>query len=346
MQIDAILSRWLDILASLALGLHRAWRLRRSAVVTREGECFVVRRSGAPGEVIAQVGIGTPAAAAATLRNLFLIFELAPDNVVIRHLNVPSQAREFAAGIVGNQIERLSPWPPAQTIFGFEAAPKPDDATALDVTIFITSRAKLDAARHALAACGLEPGQISVSSGKNLSSSIVLWTPAAAAEQGSQSLAKVIGAGLAAALCLSAVTTLWGLYSANGLQAAADDVSARTDALRQEEAFLRRPRNFATLNPAERAWALKAQSPATIFILESLTRAIPDSAYVTQLSLEKTDLHIVGRAADPPSLIAALTKSRDFSEVRFFAPTVRSEDGNLYEFSIAAHVVPRTDIAP
>jgi general secretion pathway protein L len=349
MQIDAILFRWLDSLASLAVSLHRTWRLRRAAIVTREDEGFVVRRSGAANDIIAHIAAGKPVPdqTAAKLRNHFLIFELAPENIVTRHLNVPAQAREFAAGIVGNQIERLSPWPPAQTVYGFAAAAKPDDAATLDVTVFITSRAKIDAARDALASCGLVPGQISVKPDKNQAADIVLWTPAASiAPSGVQSLPRLIGAGLAAAICLSAGITLWGVYSANGLQAEADDISARTEALRQEELLSRRPRNLAALGPAERAWALKAESPAMILILEAATHAIPDDAYVTQLRLDKSDLRIIGRAADPPALIAALTKSKDFSEVHFFAPTVRSEDGNLYEFSIAAHVAPNESAAP
>jgi general secretion pathway protein L len=345
MQIEAILFRWLDILASFAVNLRRTWRSRRAAMVTREDECFVARRAGT-NDIIAHIAVGKPIPppTAGKLRNHFLIYELAPENIVTRHLNVPAQAREYAAGIVGNQIERLSPWPPAQTVFGFAAAAKSDDAATLDVTVFITSRAKIEAARNALASCGLMPGQISFKSEK---ADIVLWTPAAsAAPSGVQSLPRLIGGGLAAAICLSAGITLWGVYSANDLQAEADDVSARTETLRQEELLSRRPRNLAALDPAERAWALKAASPAMILILEAATRAIPDEAYVTQLRLDKTDLRLVGRAADPPALIAALTKSSDFSEVRFFAPTVRSEDGNLYEFSIAAHVAPRESVEP
>lgn len=350
MQIDAILFRWLDILASLAVSFQRTWRLRRAAVVTREDDGFIVRRSGPASDIIAHIAAGKPIppSTAAKLRSLFLIFELAPENIVIRHLNVPAQAREFAAGIVGNQIERLSPWPPAQTIYGFATASTPDDAHALDVTVYITSRAKIEAAREALATCGLVLGQISVKSGKDPEASdIVLWTPAAStATSGVQSLPRLIGAGVAAAICLSAGISLWGVISANGLQAEADDISARTETLRREEILSRRPRNLAALSPAERAWALKAASPAMILILEAATRAIPDGAYVTQLRLDKADLRIIGRAGDPPALIAALTKSKDFSEVRFFAPTVRSEDGNRYEFSIAAHVAPRENVEP
>ena len=346
MQIDAILSRWLDILASLAVKLQLAWQSRRTAIVTREDESFVVRRSGATGDIIAHVGVGKPISptAAAALRNHFLIFELAPENVVIRHLKVPLQAREFAGGIVGNQIERLSPWPTAQTIYGFEAHESADDAAALDLAVFVTTRAKIEAAGNTLASSGLIANEISVKSGSD--SRVALWTQAASSPQMAQNLPRLIGGGLAAMALISAAISLWGYYSANALQAESDDLSARTDALRQEEALSRRPRNLAALSPAGRAWALKEDSPAMVTVFDALTRAIPDGAYLTQLRTEKADLHIVGRAADPPSLIAALTKSKDFSEVRFFAPTVRSVDGGLYEFSIAAHILPREDTEP
>jgi general secretion pathway protein L len=349
MQVEAILFRWLDVLASLAAEIQLAWRLRRSVIVTQEDTRFVVRRSGAGvGSLIADVPAGTQISSkvAEALRNHFLIFELTQDNIVVRRLKIPAQAREFAAGIVGNQLDRLSPWPLSQSVYGFEAAASPDDAAMLDISVFIVSRANLDAAREALAASGLAPSQVSVKTGSDASASRVpVWTGAAStAPQGIRNLPKLIGIGVMAMILLSAAISFWAAYSANALQGDYDETAARSDTLRQEEEMRRRPRSLASLNPAERAWALKTTSPAAVLIIDELTRAIPDGAYLTQLRLEKTELRIVGQAADPPSLIAALTRSKNFSDVRFFSPTIRSEDGERYEFSIAAHVVPRAGL--
>jgi len=48
----------------------------------------------------------------------FITLELPTDEIVVQRINVPAQAREFLAGIVRNRIDRLSPWPADQVVYG------------------------------------------------------------------------------------------------------------------------------------------------------------------------------------------------------------------------------------
>ena len=104
----------------------------------------------------------------------------------------------------------------------------------------------------------------------------------------------------------------------------------------------------ASLDPAERAWALKETSPAGVVVLEMLSRALPDTAYITELSLQKATMRITGLTDAAPALIAPLESNGQFAEVHFFAPTTRGPDGRLFWFHIEARVVlnRRTDNFP
>ena len=96
--------------------------------------------------------------------------------------------------------------------------------------------------------------------------------------------------------------------------------------------------------PTERAWAAKEMSTSSVIVMEALSRALPESAYVTDIRLEKENLRIVGLADDAPGLLAPLQKSGHMTDVRFFAPTARGPDGKRFRFSIEARVQPHIKI--
>jgi general secretion pathway protein L len=101
----------------------------------------------------------------------------------------------------------------------------------------------------------------------------------------------------------------------------------------------------ATADPAQRAWILKETAPSGMIVLETLSRALPDTAYITELSLQKSTVQIVGLTSDAPSLISPLEHFGQFTDVRFFAPTTRGPDGRLFWFHIEAQVEPHIGLA-
>jgi general secretion pathway protein L len=343
MPIMEIPLRWIEVLAGLFSDWHASWRSRRSVIVAQEDGCFVVRRArDGQDNVVAKIAIGTRPSEkiAQALSNHFVVFEFSIDKVVTRHLTVPAQAREFLAGIVGNQIERLSPWLPMQAVYGFDARPSQTEAKSLDVRVVIASRASIEAIRDELKASGLAPGRIAVRADADKKTPLVtLWMRTADKPQGkSQNLSRLVGAGLAAMVLISAAISLWGIYSAGSIRAEQEEVSTRTQVLQRQGQSSRKAQDLASLSPAERAWALKETSPAAVFILDALTQALPDGAHLTELRLENTTLRIIGLAADAPSLIAALEQSGRMTGVHFFAPTTKGPDGGLYRFYIEGRI--------
>jgi general secretion pathway protein L len=342
-QIKAIFIRWIEVLA----GFIEAWRAsalaRRSVIVTQDAGSFTVRRSDASdGSILGKVMMGSqpPSSMAEALRNHLIIFEIAPDKVVTRRLTVPAQAQEFLPGIVRNQIERLSPWPPAQAVYGVDAKPNPADAGTLNVSVPIASRASIDAICSELADSGLPPARIAVRTEADEKSPLLtLWTrPTQGAQNQKMDLPRMIATGLGGMVAVSAAISIWAIYSTSTISSEHEDVTARTEALQQQSRSSRKMQDIALLKPPQRAWALKENSPVAVLTLEALSRALPDNAYLTELQLENTTLRIIGLAADAPSLIAALEQSGRFSAVHFFAPTTKGQNNPLYKFYIETRV--------
>jgi general secretion pathway protein L len=137
---------------------------------------------------------------------------------------------------------------------------------------------------------------------------------------------------------------MWALMAAASFRDQSDEIDARIKALQRQLQGVRSTAATAPLDPAEGAWIAKQTVPSTVILLEALSRALPDTAYLTDLQFQRATVRITGLAADAPSLIAPLEQSGHFTAVHFFAPTTREPDATLYRFHIEAQVEPRLEI--
>jgi len=359
MRIDAIVRRWIEILAALLLAWREQRRERRSLIVRDENGELVIRqreperdamiRDAQSGEEQLQGPAGVPLDAARAARDGLVIFELPPDEIVSRRLSVPAQAQEFLAGVVRNQIERLSPWAAEEVVYGFDYEAGAADAATLDVRVLMTSRAVIERARAAFAANGLELDRVVArrsDATEQTSNTVTIWSRRADASlDGGKELSRRIGLGIAAMVAATAILSAWALISASSIRGENGALATRSKALQRQLQGGRTPGSIASLPAPERAWASKETAAANVIVIEALSRALPDAAYLTELRLENATLRIIGLAVDAPALLAPLEQSGHLTNVHFFAPTTRGPDGRLSRFHIEAHVEARNKIA-
>ena len=335
MRVAAIWKRWIEILAALVVGMNEAWRARRALVVAVEDRRLIVRGGDAP-LPRAQHEI------AAAARRAFVTLEFPGDEIVRQQISLPARAREFLPGLVRNQIERLSPWPAAQVAYGFEAAANLKDPETLDTRVLITPRAGIEAALADLAALGVTADRIVAQEVADVGAPpVVLWSRYDTGSGRGQARARgLIAAALVIVLALSGGVSAWALVSASALRADSEETAARSADL-QKRLQGAHAASGAALDPAERAWNQKEAAPSGVLLLETLSQALPDNAYITELSLQKSTMRIIGLTSDAPALIAPIEEIGAFAEVHFFAPTTRGPDGRSFWFHIEARVDPR-----
>jgi general secretion pathway protein L len=364
MNIGLLLRRWIDVLGATYFAQREVWRARRALVVSCENGQFVIRKAPADqggvarpeqwnaqerSPVLAVLAAGERASAEIlqAARRGIIILEFPSENVAVRRLSVPVQARDVVAGIVHNQIERLSPWQSDGAIYGFDTAVNSEDAVTLDVRVLIAARAVVDCALARLAASGLVADRIIAHPPTTeTAKAITLWSRLADISAEDQSLIRRrVGVGIGAVVAASFGLTLWATISANAISRANDDVATRIDTLRRH---LQSPLAFrsaaASLPPQQREWYNKETSPSAIIVLEALSRALPDGAYLTELSLQGATLRIVGLAKNAPPLIAPLEHSGVLAEVHFFSPTTREPDGEHFRFHIEGRAQPNVEL--
>jgi len=365
MDIGALWQRWLDVLVATYVTQREAWRSRRAVIVSYSDDQVVIRKMEAdvermaePGQSIRQdgspvavIGAGerVSAAVARMARGGFAILELPDEHVVVRRIAVPAQAREFVGGIVANQIERLSPWRADQAVYGHAVAADAGakDPAMLDVRVLIASRAVVDVARERLAAIGLPVDRI-VAPPRHTGSAapVALWSRLVDVSPETRSrMRRQIGIGVAGTVAASLCLGAWATISTELIRGTIDDVAARTATLRRQIEGPLTPKSAASLPPDQRAWFEKEMSPSAAIVLEALSRALPDTAYLTELNLRGTTLRIAGRTSDAPSLIAPLEHSGSLTDVRFSAPTTRGAEDAQFTFQIEGLVEPQVKLA-
>ncbi|HEY2532115.1 MAG TPA: PilN domain-containing protein [Xanthobacteraceae bacterium] len=338
-QINAIWNRWIDNLAAVLITMHEAWRERRALVIAHKDKRFVISDGSARGNVeMATADVGTAGAGdlTAVARQRFVTLELGADEFVLQRIRLPARAREFLEAIVGNQIDRLSPWPKDRALFGFNTEASRKDAELVEARVAITSRGQAEALRRELAALGVTVDRITARDCAP-NDTIALWSrsePNVGKGAARRAVALTLLGIFGVSLCLSA----WALASAADLWTSGDDAAERSATL-ERRLEPGHDGAGAALNPAVRVWNEKATSPPTVLLLDVLSRVLPDAAYLTELSLRKSTLRISGLTSDAPSLLSPLEQSGQFTSVRFFAPTTRGPDGKLFWFHVEAQVV-------
>ncbi|MGP0094472.1 MAG: PilN domain-containing protein [Xanthobacteraceae bacterium] len=350
MRVGVVLRQGLETLAAMLFAWREARLSRRALTVISEGACVIIRQPRRAGEqAVARFPQGARVSADVkeAAQNGLVILELAAEDVVLRRISVPAQARDFLSGIVRNQIERLSPWQADQAVYGFNAPASVDDGATLDIPVFMTSRRVVDGRVEQIAAMGLRVDRIVARERDALADTpVTLWSRLANAPPVELARARRrIGAGIAAFVALSVGVSLWAIGSASAIREESEDLAARAKAIQRQLQPSHTPQSLAALQPEERAWVSKQTSAPAVITLEALSRALPDGAYLTELQLEKATLRITGLARDAPSLIAPLERSGHLVDVHFLAPTTRDSDGMAFRFSIEARVEPRLELA-
>jgi general secretion pathway protein L len=132
----------------------------------------------------------------------------------------------------------------------------------------------------------------------------------------------------------AAASLLINIYLGGSLQSELDDLRQQ---ISQRRAALRIGTGASGLGLLAKR---KQTTPSSVMVLEAVSRALPDSTYVTELRIEGDKVQVVGMTQDAPSLIRLMEQSPQFSRATFFAPTTHAANEPGDRFHIEAHITP------
>jgi general secretion pathway protein L len=334
--IDAV-SRAIDAVAS------RFVQPRRIRLVEGDDGIFTASAApvkGKPGlsDVIFRIAAGEPrpplpADWEAAFRASRLEVQLPQAQIMTHRLDFPGRATDFLDGMIRSQIDRLTPWTLEDAAFGF-SPPARIANDRIEVVFAATSKQKLnplleladtlDAASVAVFA----PAQDGASSPISLMDRKLRSIVGAIAD-----VPRLLRVVLLSSVAAAAASLLINIYLGGSLQSELDDLRQQ---ISQRRAALRLGAGGASgLGLLAKR---KQTTPSSVMVLEAISRALPDSTYVTELRIEGDKVQVVGMTQDAPSLIRLMEQSPQFSRATFFAPTTHAANEPGDRFHIEAHI--------
>jgi general secretion pathway protein L len=273
----------------------------------------------------------------AALRGSHISILMRPDHFLFRDIDLPKAATDFLDGMIRAQIDKLTPWPAAEAVFGMT----PSEQIAnerIALTVAATSQQKIKPLLSLAAGVGAASltGLLEVRGAAHTSEPIrifeqqLLSATASAVDLPLLLRRTLFGTLLAAATSLAVAAYVGSTFDSE-LQDLQHAIAQRRAALRTNQ----------TGGSAEMLLAKRKQtSPASVMVLEAISRVLPDSTYVTELRVEGDKVQVVGLTQDAPSLIKLMEQSPQFTRATFFAPTTRGQNESGERFHIEAHITP------
>jgi general secretion pathway protein L len=328
-----------DLVAAATASGPRAWRIM---FLRCERGCDVYLRTG---DRIELIGTSNPASdqPLAELRRRLgahkitpaqIVLRLQPSEVVQARLSVPAAAGGMLEPILCNQIERLAPWPADKAVFAYEVAATADGGT-LDVALAVAGRSVVEGLVTELDNFGLAPGVVDYGTDASGEPRMnLLGERADENRRSGRQLLSSVGF-LCLASLLAAAFGIAGLVHQTRERAALEprleELRSRSAAELPNQARLRR-----------QAWlaAEKLAQPSMAIMLEALSRALPDDAWLNRLEVEQGVVRMAGHAANAAKLVGQIQASGHFADVQFSAPTTLTEGESHESFTITARIVP------
>lgn len=254
---------------------------------------------------------------------------------------VAVQSVPFLDAFVRHQIERITPWRVGDVHYLVRQCAIAGDPTRVSVAVDVVPR-RLVAASVATVE-RLHPRQFRIRSqadGGPDQSAITLGSGAsrmaAAARQ-----RILLGLGILALCLLGSLG--WLSWQASAVR---DDIAEQDRVLEERRAVLARAskqaRGSADFDRTLRD--LRDARPRAVDIIEALARALPDTAHLTDLTLQRSQMTVIGISTDTSLLVPALESSGHFADVAFGASTTKDENGHGDRFQLDMRIrdpVPR-----
>jgi general secretion pathway protein L len=343
-QVSESFSRWIDAVAATVHALLNRWSPQRVIRLT-EGEqgTFALQAVGDAKDLILpdqQIVIADGAMTASLspdwmtwLRGSRAEVVLNPGRFMFRPLELPKRASEFLDGIVRAQIDRLTPWSANEAAYTW-TPPVEAANDRIQLTVAATARSQVTPYVRALAALGAASVVVSTVPQDAGVGALKVFEQRNGGSIEVTRIRQILMIVFLGAAALALVSSGVSSILTDSLDSEQQDLSHKITARR---AAMRRNADGGAQRMLERR---KQTTPASVMVLEALSKVLPDHTYVLELRIENGKVQVTGITKDAPSLIRLIEQSPHFEHAAFFAPTTQSPGEPGERFHIEARVKP------
>jgi general secretion pathway protein L len=277
-----------------------------------------------------------PPTLAMRLKGSSIDVEIPPVWVLLRSLNpIAVQSAPFVEAFARHHIERITPWRAADTYFHVRTAPVKDNANELSVNVDVVAKRMVEPVLRLLAQAN--PARIRLFAIREEPAETVFIPLDALLPAPAQKLRRNVERAL---IIIPLLFVAWFVFIPWRLSAVTAELEELDKKIADRKNILfAAAKGKANGDPAERLRFLRSSHPRVITTLETLSASLPDTAYLTDFSLEGDKLRITGVASQAAGLVPALELSGSFADATFTAATTREENGSRDRFHLEMRVI-------
>lgn len=302
------LAAWLPARVRRALGVDRG-RLLLQPVESgvdlrlhRDGE---VTALGALPAVAADEGASDPLAAvlAPAALDLPRWLLLPAGNGLVRRMGLPAAAADRLRDVVRFEIDRQTPFAAEDVMFDARLVGRRADGQ-LEVELVVAPRERVDAQLAALGALGARLAGIDVAMPDGTPRGINLLDPTARGRQ--RDPWRLWNRVLIATAVLALAATLWTVLANRRAAADALEASVRARSAPAKAAAVQRQTLVDLLEGQAFLDRLRRERPASVAVMDELTRRLPDGTYLEKLAIEQDKITLMGLSGQASGLVTQL----------------------------------------
>ena len=272
---------------------------------------------------------------------------LPPRSVLRRRLVLPAAIEENLRGAIGYDIDRLTPFKADEVYFDVAIVDRDPMKDTIDVDFAAALRSVVDEASARVVAWGAEVATVSPDTAGDVAASRLNLVPDEARAAPPTWSRWQLWAPLAALALLAGVAIVLPIWQKRD---AAIALIARAETARQQAAVSERLRADLDKAAADYNFALERKHawPPMVKVLDSVTRALPDDTWLTQLDVRtvsrgrdrERELAMRGESGNAGKLIPILEESGLVTQVAPRSPTTKIQPGPGEIFDLSAQLKP------
>jgi general secretion pathway protein L len=252
-----------------------------------------------------------------------VIIRLDQSAILETSVTLPLNAERSLRPILLNQLERLVPLPADQVEFEYLVTARSPTAKTLGVKLIVATRASIEHALAIVQSLGLTPRSVIASaSGSDLP--VTLWR--ASRGRGASHAQRWLRHGLiATAAALLVVAYVSYVYRLDVLrEQLREDVAVATKASTTARDLISRD---AQMTSAVGVLQRRQREMDPLMLLDQVTRLVPDTIWVSQLTVRGRNVELIGYAPRVAELISRIENHDVFYDPKFRSPITTSNDG-------------------
>ncbi len=255
----------------------------------------------------------------------------------VRQVELPAAARDDAYRILALDLERVTPFRLKDVFWTYLLAQRANKAGMITAQQLILRRDIVQKYVEDIRRTGVNLNGIDCWNEDRTAPMPINFLPQLVSDP-AKSQASRLNLLLAAAAVVAAIGTTW--HSLSRYETALSDLTQTVERAREKTRSAQLLMNASDLSTKHAAavQALKSARPSAAEILDSVTRLLPDSVWLTSLSLDGATLELNGEAKLAAALVPLIENSEGFSDASFSSAITRDGTRDAERFSIRARI--------